>query len=83
MLYFRNIPTIVKDFFGFYKKKFFLPYESRKFVKNDIIHMKNYQIFIVFLLNDEPGVLKLINFMLFWDNEPDVCLVTLISFVQL
>ena len=37
-------------------------FESKKFVKNDMLYMNSYQLLIIFLLIDEPGKSKLINF---------------------
>ena len=45
---------------------------AKKYIENDKHYIKNYQYFIILILNDEPGLLKEINFMLFLCDEPGV-----------
>ena len=40
-------------------------FESKKCVKNDTPFINDYQLWLIFLLNDEPCVSKLIKFILF------------------
>ena len=40
-------------------------YESKKCVKDDTIYIKNFLLLKIVLLDDEPGVSKKVNFMLF------------------
>ena len=47
-------------------------HESKKLVKNDTFFIKSYYILTIVLQNDEPGVLKYINFMLKLCDKLDV-----------